>query len=151
ITTVRDQVVDTGVCARSLLGHRSLTARAPECVLARARTPARADTRYGLGPKPSVDAPRLGDLFSASDAEFAEEPVVVALDGAHSHTQFACDLGIGSTGDDERTDLPLPGGQLAASLTPCLAPGPLGSEARGQGRAPAGEIGHRGSVGLGDR
>src|SRR5699024_2859539 len=79
--------------------------------------------------------------------EFPQEPIL----GAHSHTQFACDLGIGSTGDDERTDLPLPGGQLAASLTPCLAPGPLGSEARGQGRAPAGEIGHRGSVGLGDR
>src|SRR5699024_5692413 len=123
----------------------------PGCVLARARIPARADTRCGLGPKPSFGAPRLGDLFSASDAEFAEEPVGVALDGAHSHTQFACDLGIGSTGDDERTDLPLPGSQLAVSLTPCLTVVPLGSEASGQGRAPAGEIGHRGPVGLGDR
>src|SRR5699024_7024041 len=73
ITTVRDQVVDTGVCARSLLGHRSVTARTPGCVLARARIPARADTRCGLGPQPSFGAPRLGDLFSASDAECADE------------------------------------------------------------------------------
>src|SRR5699024_581557 len=147
-----DQVVDTGVCARSLLGHRSVTARAPGCILACARIPATADTRCGLGPKPTFGAShRLGDLLSAGDAEVAAEPIGVALDRAHSHAQFTSDLRTGSTGDDERTDLPLPGSQLAVSLTPCLTVVPLGSEASGQGRAPAGEIGHRGPVGLGDR
>ena len=54
---------------------------------------------------------RLGDLISALDSEFSEQPVRVTLDRSHPHPQFQSDLRIRSARDDERADLLLPGSQ----------------------------------------